>query len=394
MELSAHDRERDLVMVDWLSSSSFVCDGCMVTCRFPQNLSIAAEVRYADGLRADIGAKDTTGRLVGVVEVIDTSRPTPRAFAAQSRLDFAYYRLLNLPRPPKRRSVDDEINSGRFRYRNSEPANCADGAWFCSADCLIFFETLKGAERYNEWDALRCDVCGEYLHSNPISRIAFRDWADDLHTVYCIHCAVRCDQSNAQWRSPGELAGGDPREWTPGSEPDPVQLFLAYAEAAFWSMVWSERAVRLSDPDTCSGSRSEEEEATTRRLQLVNEAFDAEEWGEGRDLLLPIGAPGWAAYEDEPQRMLAFRTDNCKGTAAAWKRLLSYALSVLPDELQAAIKEGEEDHENLRLLTTTTQDMAKVRAESKDERAERWRNASREERKAMLEESRQDPTLL
>ena len=54
---------------------------------------------------------------------------------------------------------------------------------------------------------------------------------------------------------------------------------------------------------------------------------------------LPVGAPGWARYEDEPERLLAFRADNCRGTAAAWQRLLSYRLTTLPKELATIIEE-------------------------------------------------------
>lgn len=143
MDLSKHDSERNRIIADWVSLPSFVCDGCRSEYSFPQSLSIMAEARYANGLRADIGAVDLTGRLVGVVEVIDTSRPTPRAFEEHSKLDFAYYCLLNLPRPPRHRRVDDEIANGRFRYPTVE-AGCNSGpAWFCSEDCLTFIEALR-----------------------------------------------------------------------------------------------------------------------------------------------------------------------------------------------------------------------------------------------------------
>lgn len=395
MDLSKHDRERNRIITDWLLFPSFLCDGCRDEHPFPSDLTIVAETRYADGLRADVGALDMVGRLVGVVEVIDTSRPTPRAFAEQSKLDFAYYRLLNLPHPPRRGGIDYAVTNARFRFPTAKANHPSDGAWLCSEACLKFFEGLRGAERYNEWDAPRCGICNGYLHSNPISRVEFRDWNYDPYTTYCIHCAAHCDASAMQWRTPGDLAGGDPREWTPNLDSGPVELFLAYADAAFWAMVWSERVARLSNPDAYDGGRYKEaEEATTRRLKLVNEAFDAGEWDKGRNLLLPIGAPGWAAYEDEPQRMLAFRADNCRRTAVAWRRLSAHALSVVPNDLKAIINEGKEERERLRSTITPVQDTIETRAESEAERAERWRNASREERIAMLEESRQNPKLL
>lgn len=183
----------------------------------------------------------------------------------------------------------------------------------------------------------RCDGCGNYFHENPLSDFEFRDWSDDPNSAYCIYCAAAL---GGQWRSPGELAGGDPREWTPSSDADGTALFLAYTEAAFWEMVWSNRAAKLEDQDVYDGSRNENaENATARRLPLVNEAFDAGEWGTGADLLLPIGAPAWAAYPEEQERMLAFRPDNCRGTAAAWKRLLAHRLEQLPDELAEIIRQ-------------------------------------------------------
>ena len=47
----------------------------------------------------DVGVVGFDGKLSGVVEVIDQHPPTPRALAEQGSLDFAYYRLLNLPSP-------------------------------------------------------------------------------------------------------------------------------------------------------------------------------------------------------------------------------------------------------------------------------------------------------
>ncbi|MDE0268024.1 MAG: hypothetical protein OXI96_03180 [Acidimicrobiaceae bacterium] len=154
-----------------------------------------------------------------------------------------------------------------------------------------------------------------------------------------------------QWRAPGELAGGDPREWTPSPDSDPADLFLAYHTAAFWSMVWSNRVDSL---DTYDGNQHENaENATAKRLPLVDAALDTGEWGKAMDLLLPVGAPGWAVHEDEPERMLAFRADNCRGTATAWNRLMSQILAVLPCELVAIIKKGEEAHSKDRASTAS-----------------------------------------
>ena len=80
------------------------------------------------------------------------------------------------------------------------------------------------------------------------------------------------------------------------------------------------------------------EDATARRLVIVQAAFDLGEWNRGAGLLSPVGALGWAAYPDEPERLLAFRPDTCRGTAEAWKRLLCYRLEQLPQELADIIR--------------------------------------------------------
>ena len=343
MSTSRHDRERDRIAADWLIHPPFVCDVCEAECEFPRNLTIITEAQYAGRLRADVGAAGSDGQMIGVVEVIDTHGPTPHAFAEQSKLEFAYYRVLNPPTRPKRRSIDDEIRKGHFFYPSTKQEEYDASAWLCSGECLAFFEELRGANQTNDWDAPRCDICSEYLHDNQISGAEFRDWAYDPNTAFCICCAARCDASEMQWRSPGELAGGDPREWTPGKDADPADLFLAYSMAAFWSMVWSNRAAKLSSPNAYDGNQhGDAENATAERLPLVNAALDAGDWRKAMNLLLPIGAPAWAAYEDEPERMLAFSADNCRGTAEAWKNLLPQILATLPCELATIIREGEE----------------------------------------------------
>ena len=204
MSKSRHDRERDRIAAEWSTTPPFICDVCESECEFPQNLTIATEAQYAGRLRADIGVAVSDGQVIGVVEVIDTHGPTPHAFTEQSKLEFAYYRLLSLPAPPKRRTfgADYQISKGRFIYSNDTQRNHDGTAWLCSPDCLTFFEELKGANRTNDWDAPRCDICSEYLHDNQISRAEFRDWAYDPYTAFCIHCAARSDaKRNAMARA-------------------------------------------------------------------------------------------------------------------------------------------------------------------------------------------------
>ena len=248
MSVSRHNMERERISADWLRLPPFVCDVCEAEYEFPRNLTVVTEAQYAGRLRADIGAFDIYGQMVGIVEIMDTHRPTPRALSEQSKLEFAYYRILNPPIRPKRHNIDGEIREGRFSYPSTEQGRYAATAWLCSAECLSFFEKLQGVNRTSDWDAPRCDICSEYLHDNEISGAEFRDWAYDPNTAFCIRCAARCDASEMQWRSPRELAGGDPREWTPGKAADTSDIFLAYHSAAFWSKVWSNRVTLLDAP--------------------------------------------------------------------------------------------------------------------------------------------------
>ena len=318
-EKSLHDTERDRIAAGWRKLPPFTCAGCKTETPFSAASGVNTEVQYNGRLRADVAALDDVGRVAGVVEVVCSHPPTAQALAAQQFLRFAYYRLLPLP------------------WR-SEPS-----VWLCSPDCWVWYTQLAGRETSSPWEARRCDRCGGYFHQNRLSWVEFHDWSDDPHYAVCIHCAAA--YGNGQWRAPGDLAGGDPREWTPDDDADPTALFLTYNDAAFWSMVWTQRAAKLDEPDVCDGSRNQiavneaAENATARRLTIVTGAFDAGEWGTGTDLLLPIGAPGWAAYPGEPERLLAFRSDNCRGTEAVWNRLLSYRLEQLPEELSDIIRQ-------------------------------------------------------
>ena len=247
-----------------------------------------------------------------------------------------------------------------------------------SQKCRDFYLTMlqKAGGRETSWKPPKCDWCNLYLHRNPLSRLTFSDWREPGdYTSLCIHCAVAFSPDGlAQWRSPGELAGGDPREWTPFDDDDePAALYLAFCETAFWNMVWTQRATRLAwntcehckikndsplpsedgrswwcrscgeendwipEPPYDGGKNPDAEDATARRLPQVISAFDAGDWHKGHILLLPVAAPGWASYEDEPERMLAFRPDNCEGVAKAWSRLIAYRRDVLPDELKNII---------------------------------------------------------
>ena len=195
-EKSLHDTERDRIAGNWAKLPPFTCAGCRSEKAFPTADRIRTEARYHGRLRADVAALAPTGRVSGVVEVIYSHPPTEQALEAQEGLEFAYYRLLRLP------------------WRK-EP-----DAWLCCPECWVWYTKLAGRETSSPWEARRCDGCGGYFHQNPLSWFEFRDCDGDPHDACCIHCAAA--YGRAQWRSPGQLAGGDPRESTPDDDSDPA----------------------------------------------------------------------------------------------------------------------------------------------------------------------------
>lgn len=328
--ISRHDQERDYIAANWRSLSLFTCAVCQTERGFPNHCIVRTEAVYGGGLRADIAFFDTNRSLLGTIEIIDTHPPSIQSIATQEKLPFAYYRLLNPRTSAKRRKFDEKHERGKFTY-SGEPK------WLCSPDCLAFFDLLEGANPFNEWEAPRCCECNGYFHSNHLSSTVFNDWSYDPHWDYCIHCAAVVSDGTTQWREPGELAGGDPREWIPGKNADAASLLLAYCDAAFWSMVWEQRVQRLDEDSPYIERNAHAENATASRLSLVNAAFSDGQWAKGAALLSPVGAPNWAAYPDEKERLLAWRPENCKGAAAAWARLKKYRLEQLPLELTRII---------------------------------------------------------
>ena len=329
MNETRHDRERDYIASNWRDVSPFTCAACQTERQLPERCVVRTEATYGGGLRADLAFLDASKNLLGVIEVIDTHSPSEQAFEMQEKLSFAYYRLLGRGRSAKRQRFDDELERGKFTYPGDDEGK---PKWLCSGECLTFFNQFTGANLFNAWDAPRCDTCDGYFHANKLSGAVFHDW-ENPNYLTCIHCAASVSDGTAQWRSPGELAGGDPREWIPGEDSDLESLLLAYCDAAFWAMVWGQRVERVDE----SEPYSEAEDATAARLPLVNAAFAAGQWGKGAASLLPIGAPGWAAYPGETERLLAWRPENCKGTAAAWERLKAHRLEQLPLELSQKI---------------------------------------------------------
>ena len=143
----------------------------------------------------------------------------------------------------------------------------------------------------------------------------------------CIECAAKI--SGGQWRSPGDLAMGDPVDRIAGTDADVLNLFLSFSDAEFWAKVWNDRSAEPKEawsPET----------ATAMRLDQVEAAFDAGDWLKGEKLLQPIGAPAW----DRPPgtALFALEHKNCIRTARAWRRLREYRIKCLPPSLQAGIR--------------------------------------------------------
>ena len=252
----------------------------------------------------------------------------------QEKLSFSYYRLLGPRTSAKRRRMVDELDRGTFTYPKDDKG---EPKWLCSRECLTFFNLFEGADLINIWEAPRCDTCNGYFHANRLSGAVFLDWNNPYYP-FCIHCAASVSDGTTQWRSPGELAGGAPREWIPSKDSDSVSLLLAYCDAAFWAMVWEQRVEKLDKTEQYTDERNTQaENANAARLPLINTAFAAGQWEKGAALLSPIGAPGWAAYPGETERLLAWRPDNCRGTAVAWERLKAHRLEQLPLELSRII---------------------------------------------------------
>ena len=239
-----------------------------------------------------------------MVEVVNTNPPSEEVLAAQSGLEAAFYVTL------------DALEDGFSGY--------------CSPICW----THRDEANSSPWSAPSCPRCDRYLHTLDFPQ-ALIDWEQPDEPV-CLECAAKT--ADGQWRSPGEFALGDPADRIPGPDADLIELFLAFSDAEFWSMVWSKRMRDPKEPWTS-------EEETRTRLSLAEAAFDEERWNDGQALLQPIGAPAW----DRPSgpALFAFAHDNCVRTAEAWRRLKQHRLSCLPAAVQVWIgsRAGSEDSE-------------------------------------------------
>ena len=189
---SRHDKERDRIADSWETLPSSTCAACHEEMTFPTATHIETEVWIKDQFRADIAAIDMSGGVLGTIEIVDTHPPDDRVLASQESLGFAYYLLL--PQKPRK-----GVSTSK------------EAIWLCSPECWRWYIWLAGSETSSPWEATKCAQCDHYIYQNPLSQVEFHDWGEDPHYAYCIRCAAAYIASgDCQWRTPGELAGGDP----------------------------------------------------------------------------------------------------------------------------------------------------------------------------------------
>ena len=124
----------------------------------------------------------------------------------------------------------------------------------------------------SSWSVPACSACERPYHTLEFT-YELLDWENPYDPV-CLECAARTP--GGQWRSPGELAMGDPGDRIPGPDADVIDLFLAFSDADFWAMVWTGRT---SKP----GEARYPETETAARLDRVEAAFDAGDWDIGTE---------------------------------------------------------------------------------------------------------------
>ena len=292
----AHNAVRDRIAQEYFRLPLLNCRFCKYETPLPTEGVSQVVTEHEHGqFRADVAALNRQGKVVAVVEVVNTNPPSEQVLAAQSELAGAFYIEL------------DALDNGFTGY------------------CSPFCWTNRNEENVSHWSVPTCSACERPYHTLEFT-YELLDWENPYYPV-CIECAART--SGGQWRSPGELALGDPGDRIPGPDADVLDLFLSFSDSDFWAMVWTNRTLR-------PGEARSPETATSVRLDQVDAAFNADDWNEGERLLQPIGAPAW----DRPSgpALFAWNHDNCVRTVLAWRRLREYRLSCLPPSVQAGIR--------------------------------------------------------
>lgn len=296
MNDSAHNELRDGIARRYFDLPPLMCRFCGHESPLPTEgvLDVVTE-RGGRRFRADVAALNRHGEIVAVVEVVNTNPPVERVLAAQSELAAAFY-------------VEPDALDGGFEG-------------YCSPFCW----TNRRERNVSPWSVPACSACRRPYHTLEY-QYELLDWENPYEPV-CLECAA--GTPGGQWRSPGELALGDPGDRIPGKYADVLELFLSFSDADFWAMVWTDRTAR-------AGEARYPETETAARLDQVEAAFDAGEWDRGQRLLQPIGAPAWDRPEGRP--LFAWGHGNCVRTALAWRRLREHRLCGLPSSVQAAVR--------------------------------------------------------
>ena len=292
-----HDEVRDRIARSYFHLPPLKCRFCKYETPLPiEGVDRVATEHRHRRFRADVAALNQRGQIIAVVEVVNTNRPSDETLDAQSELESAFYVTLD--------ALDDGF------------------AGYCSHFCW----THRGEENALPWSPPACGNCERFFHTMEFQWQLY-DWEQSSQESECMECAAR--RSGGQWRSPGDIALGDPEDRIPGPNADAHDLFLAFEDADFWAMVWTNRTSKPSEART-------PETQTAARLDQVEAAFDSGDWHNGQRLLQPIGAPPW----DRPPgpALFAWNHDNCVRTALAWRRLREHRLGCLPPSIQAGIQ--------------------------------------------------------
>ena len=322
-----HDAEVTRLIENYPEVRAESCTWCESLLELPSAaLVVSEQTLILDGvrIRPDITALNSNGDPAALVEVVDTHPPRPDTMTALLKTSIPTFVVSIQKRKPR--------------------------AVYCSAYCwdhrdedrLSFLETCGG-----------CDTL-------DFTGGSYRDWDGDPHAAYCLECAAGFSQ--AQWAVTGSMIGGDEPLALDATVPD---RFLAFGSTEFWAMVWEGRAKYPSQPYAQKG----DEGATAKRLDLVEQALDAEQWERAFKLLQPIGAPGWGAREHPP--LYAWQPENCRRVSEAWIRLREYRLSELPDSIIAIVRQrGFREDSRRKEVYQSEQEEMRLEAERERRQAE------------------------
>ena len=282
-----HNRLRDRIIREYFTLPKLKCLFCRLTYPVPKDdvARVVAEHKL-NGFRPDVAALNVGGHPLAVIEVVDTNEPSHRVLEAQSALPAAFYVMM------------DALDS-RF-------------TGYCSPFCW----TNRKQENVSSWTVPACSYCERPYHTLEFT-YELLDW-ESPEWPSCIECAARM---GGQFRSPSELALGDPDDRIPSLDAKVLDLFLSFSDADFWAMVWTKRT---SEPTKAQYPETE----TAARLNQVEAAFSMGDWNRGQKLLQPIGAPAWDRPPGPP--LFAWEHNNCVRVAMAWRQLRAYRVSCLP----------------------------------------------------------------